>query len=90
MKVETKKNFIDIANLLVTFRIATLSFLVWCCCMFMWIVGFVMNSFPATCDWTLAFYGTTVATLLPAIFKVFNDLRSNYKNDDHSIAPGKD
>ena len=74
MRPETKKSLVDVADLLATFRIATLSFLVWCCSMFMWIVGFVMNSFPATSDWTLAFYGTTVTTLLPAIFKVFNDL----------------
>jgi len=83
MKPETKRALLDIADLLVVFRIATISFLVWCCVMFMWVVGYVMEAFDATSDWVLAFYATTVTTLLPALFKVFNDLRSNYKKDDH-------
>lgn len=82
MNGKFKKFMRDVAELLVTFRIATLTFLVWACYTFTWIVEYVMTT-NIDSDWVLAFYASACGTLLPAIIKAFNDLRGKYEKDEH-------
>ena len=82
MNRQLKKSLRDIAEILVTFRVATLVFLVWACYTFTWIVSYVMNN-DIKSDWELAFYASACGTLLPAIIKAFNDLRGKYEKDEN-------